>query len=189
VEVVPLGRVSQTAVAVAAANLQAQFGLDSSVTKPWPEPDYALAPGRGQYDAGPILLALAGDGRGPPLRLGLTRHDLCLPFLTHVFGEAQLGGRAAVVSLYRLQGSEQGGRASRSLLLDRLAKIALHEMGHVLGLVHCRLPRCLMNFSQGLANLDQLELRLCPACQSQLVHLRLKLLEGLPEPRQHRGPE
>lgn len=188
VEVVPLGRVNQTAAAVAAANLQALFGLNALAVAPWPEPEYALAPTRGQYDAGAILLALSRDAPGPALRLGLTRHDLCLPFLSYVFGEAQMEGRAAVVSLYRLGGSADGSRASRSLMLERLAKTALHEMGHVLGLVHCRAPGCLMNFAQGLGKLDRLDLALCPACQSRLVRLRLRLLEGASQPPREREP-
>jgi len=178
VEVVPLGRVNQTAAAVVAANLQAIFGLDAGITDPWLEPDYALVSARGQYDAGPILEALAGNGPGLPLRVGLTRLDLCLPFLSYVFGEAQMEGRAAVVSTHRLGEGRRGGRASRSLVLERLAKVALHEMAHVLGLVHCRAPRCLMNFSPGLAALDRLGAFLCPACQALLDMRRRRLLAG-----------
>ncbi|RJX34221.1 MAG: peptidase M54 [Desulfarculus sp.] len=176
VEVVPLGRVNQTAAAVAAANLQAIFGLNAAVSEPWPEPTYALVPTRGQYDAGPILLALAQGGPGPPLRLGLTGRDLCLPFLSYVFGEAQVEGRAAVVSLHRLRDAAQGGTVPRALMLERLAKIALHEIAHVLGLVHCRAPGCLMNFSSSLAGLDRLRLGLCPACNSRLAWQRRRLL-------------
>jgi archaemetzincin len=179
VEVIPLGRVNQTAAAVVAANLQAIFGLNADIADPWPEPDYALVPTRGQYDAGPILKALAGDGMVPPLRVGLTRLDLCLPFLSYVFGEAQMEGRAAVVSTHRLRESPQGGQASRSLMLERLAKVALHEAAHVLGLVHCRSPRCLMNFSPGLASLDRLGAALCPACQALLAMRRRRLLAGV----------
>lgn len=192
-EVVPLGRVNQTAAAVAAANLQAQFGLSAAVAEPWPEPDYALVPARGQYDAGPILLALADGGSGFPLRLGLIGGDLCLPFLSYVLGEAQLEGRAAVVSLHRLQEAAPGGESSRSVMLERLAKIALHEMAHVLGLVHCREPGCLMNFSQGLSALDRLGLKFCVACQSSLVQGRLRLMADVarapaePEPGNLKG--
>lgn len=178
VEVVPLGRVNQTSSAVAAANLQALFGLDAKVIEPWPEPEYALVPARGQYDAGPILLALAQGGSGLPLRLGLTGRDLCLPFLSHVFGEAQMGGRAAVVSLHRLGDPAQGERAPDGLMLERLAKIALHEMAHVLGLVHCRAAGCLMNFSPSLAGLDRLAMLLCPACSAQLSRQRRRLLQA-----------
>lgn len=91
VEVVPLGRVSSTAAQVVAANLQALLKLDALVKEPLPEPVHALVAVRGQYDAGIILRELAGPD-GSPLRLGLLNKDLCVPFLTYVLGESQLGG-------------------------------------------------------------------------------------------------
>ena len=181
VEVVPLGAINQTAAAVVAANLQAILGLNADLAPPAPEPDYALAPSRGQYDAGLILQNLATRPTPPPLCLGLTRHDLCLPFLSHVFGEAQLEGRAAVVSLHRLGQGPDGQPASRALMLERAAKVALHETAHLLGLTHCRAPRCLMNFSAGLEKLDRLELTLCPTCQGQAARKRLALISDSEE--------
>ncbi len=172
VEVVPLGRVSATAAAVAAGHLQAILGLETLVAASRPLPEHCLVPSRGQYDASRLLLALAGEGAPPPLRLGITSGDLCLPFLTHVFGEAQLGGRAAVVSLHRLARLEDGARAPRDLLLERLAKVALHETAHVLGLTHCRAAQCLMRFSGGLAELDGLDMALCPSCRWRLETAR-----------------
>ena len=175
VEVIPLGRVSATATAVAAANLQAMLGLNALVLPARPLPEHCLAPSRGQYDAGLILLELGPGATPGPLRLGLISHDLCLPFLTFVFGEAQLGGSAAVVSLHRLWNQEDGTRAPRAQVLERLAKISLHETAHVLGLAHCRAPGCLMRFSGDLAGLDRLDLGFCPACQRQLATARLKI--------------
>ncbi|MCB2225066.1 MAG: archaemetzincin [Desulfarculaceae bacterium] len=176
VEVVPLGAVNQTAAAVVAANLQAILGLDADLAPPAPEPEHALVPARGQYDASLILQELAQRPTPPPLCLGLTRHDLCLPFLSHVFGEAQLEGRAAVVSLHRLGQGEGSQPVPRALLLERAAKVALHESAHLLGLTHCRAPRCLMNFSAGLDKLDRLELSLCPTCRGQAARKRLALI-------------
>lgn len=186
VKVVPLGRVSATAVSVAAANLQALFGLDAMIAPVRPAPEHCLAPTRGQYDASLILLDLAQDSAldaaqnaaGPPLRLGITAVDLCLPFLTYVFGEAQLGGRAAVVSLHRLRDRADGGRAPRALMLERLAKLALHETAHVLGLPHCQAPGCVMRFSGGLSDLDRLDLDLCPACRPRLNAARMALIQA-----------
>ncbi|MCF8071464.1 MAG: archaemetzincin [Desulfarculaceae bacterium] len=175
VEVVPLGPVNQTAVAVVAANLQAILELNADVAPEDPPPEYALAPARGQYDASLILQKLAAHPGPHPLRLGLTHRDLCLPFLSHVFGEAQLEGRAAVVSLHRLGEAAGAPSAPNSLLLERIAKVALHETAHLLGLVHCRSPRCLMNFSAGLASLDRLDISLCPVCREQAARQRRML--------------
>ena len=67
--------------------------------------------------------------------LGVTDRDLFIPILTYVFGEAQLGGRAAVVSTARLV--EDVELFGPQLLVERLAKEAVHEVGHAFGLLHC----------------------------------------------------
>lgn len=172
---IPLGRVSATAVAVAAAHLQALLGLNALVLPPRPDPAHCHSPTRGQYDAGLILRELSDQPNPGPLRLGIIGHDLCLSFLTFVFGEAQLGGRAAVVSLHRLWKLEDGSPAPRAQVLERLAKVSLHETAHLLGLAHCRDGGCLMRFSGGLADLDRLGLQFCPACQRQLTLARQRL--------------
>lgn len=174
VEVVPLGKLRPMFTEVTAAHLQAIFDLPAKVMPAQPEPDYALLPTRGQYDAGSILLALAQGEGPPPLRLGLTAKDLCLPFLTHVFGEAQVEGCSAVVSLHRLQGP--GPSAASPNSLERVAKVALHEIAHVMGLVHCQSGNCLMNFSADLDHLDRLNMSLCPRCQKHFHRQRTHLL-------------
>ncbi len=179
IEVIPLGRVSQTAVSVAAGNVQALLRLNVLVLPPWPEPDYALMATRGQYDAEAILARLARDAPASRLRLGVTAHDLCLSFVSHVFGEAQLGGRAAVVSLRRLQFFPEEGEAPRSLALERLAKVALHEMAHLLTLTHCHTPGCVVRSSSGLEDLDRLDLSPCPACLAIMARRKRQLEQAL----------
>jgi archaemetzincin len=169
IEVVPLGPVDQVAVSVAAAHIQTFIGLAVDVVPPWPDPAYAVIPVRGQYNALPILKAL-GAGAGADIRrLGIFDGDLCLPILTYVFGEAQVNGQAAVVALCRLKKGRDGQRAPSSLILERLGKVAVHEMCHVLGVKHCRAPHCLMSFALGLDQLDALALRFCPDCERILV--------------------
>jgi archaemetzincin len=174
VEVIPLGPVDEVCVSVVAANIQTFIGLAVDVVPPWPDPIYALIPVRGQYNALPILKALSVDLDAGTRRLGLLAGDLCLPILTYVFGEAQVNGRAAVVALRRLKHGRDGQRAPAHLLLERLAKVAVHEMAHVLGLTHCRSPRCLMSFSLGLEQLDALELRFCPHCERRIARCVLR---------------
>ena len=186
VEVIPLGRVSATALAVVAAHLQALLELNALVLPARPDPRHCLSPTRGQYVAGLILRDLSAEPAPLPLRLGIIGHDLCLTFLTFVFGEAQLGGQAAVVSLHRLWRSEDGVRAPRTQVLERLAKVSLHETAHLLGLAHCRATGCLMRFSGGLAELDRLDLEFCPACQRQLALARLG--RRAERPRAPEGP-
>ena len=175
VEVVPLGELPPRVAETTAAHVQALLNLPAQVMPSWPDPDYALMPGRGQYDATPILAALAAAGGALPLRLGLVSQDLCLPFLTHVFGVAQVEGCSAVVSTFRLGDPGSAGTDGR-LLLERVAKVALHEVAHVMGLVHCDDEQCLINFSSSLESLDRVQLALCPSCREQLKWRRLRLL-------------
>ena len=162
-----MGRMDMTAVSVIAANLQAILGLNTLVYSPQPEPDYAYQARRGQYEAGKIIHSLAAIQGGAPFRLGVVNVDIYTPILTFVFGESQLGGKAAVISSYRIQSK------NREKTYNRAAKIAVHEVGHLLGIIHCQTMDCLMRFSNSPEKLDELPLRFCPACEYEVRrHLR-----------------
>jgi archaemetzincin len=118
---------------------------------------------RRQYETGRILKWLETRHPGAAKVLGLTDVDLFIPILTFVFGEAQLGGRAAVVSTARLAPGN-GSRGGR-LLAERLRKEALHELGHAYGLVHCGNPGCVMGRSPGVAEIDSKGPSFCTDCR------------------------
>jgi archaemetzincin len=96
----------------------------------------------------------------------VTDVDLFIPILTFVFGEAQVGGRTAVVSTARL--GEPGLRDDR-IVLERLSKESVHEMGHVLGLLHCETPGCVMGRSASVRDVDEKRAELCPACRGRIA--------------------
>jgi archaemetzincin len=102
--------------------------------------------------------------------LGVTDADLFIPILTFVFGEAQLGGRAAVVSTARLGDAPfLPGEAGRIAL--RLQKEAVHELGHTFGLLHCADARCAMARSPSLRHVDAKTTALCRACRARAREL------------------
>ncbi len=117
-------------------------------------------------DAGVVSGVRRTDVSGTRL-LGVTDVDLFIPVLTFVFGEAQLGRHAAVVSIARLREA-----ARPALVVDRLAKEAVHEIGHTFGLVHCASPACVMARSPGLAAVDGKTNRLCADCRVRYQVLR-----------------
>jgi archaemetzincin len=127
-------------------------------------PSEAWDPRRGQFESGSILEWLASRHPGAHKVLGVTDVDLFIPILTFVFGEAQLGGRAAVVSIARLT-PPGAARAGQTLLDERLRKEALHELGHAYGLVHCGHPGCVMGRSPGVAEIDVKGDSFCPDCR------------------------
>jgi len=171
IDLIPLGRVDQLAVSIVAANLQAILGLNSNVSEPRQDPEYALLPQRKQFDALKIIKELSREKHGAPFKLGVTALDICTPILTFVYGESQLGGNIALISLNRLE----GGRAE--LTYERVVKIGVHEVGHILGLEHCWEVRCLMHFSRNLEQLDSLPLQFCSACEFETTR-RIKSLNG-----------
>ncbi|MGD0580779.1 MAG: archaemetzincin [Bryobacteraceae bacterium] len=118
---------------------------------------------RGQYYSSSVLASLQppSDGRAV---LAVTEADLYVPVLTFVFGEAQLGGPRAIVSLHRLRDEFYGLPRDESKLDARLAKEALHELGHTLGLRHCDDWRCVMASSHAVERLDLKEAQYCPQC-------------------------
>jgi len=171
IDLIPLGCIDQLAVSIVAANLQAILGMNTDVSEPRRDPDYALLPQRQQFDALKIIKELGKETQGAPFKLGVTTLDICTPILTFVYGESQLGGKIALISLNRLQ---EGGT---EMAYERAAKIGVHEVGHILGLEHCWEVRCLMHFSRNLEQLDSLPLQFCSACEFEATR-RIKALGG-----------
>lgn len=122
---------------------------------------------RGQYYSTEILARLAAlSGAFPGSKvLGVTAVDLFIPILTFVFGEAQVGGAAALLSSNRLRQSFYGLPEDHDLYLNRLEKEALHELGHTFSLVHCRSIECVMRFSNSVDEVDLKSRFFCAECR------------------------
>jgi archaemetzincin len=103
--------------------------------------------------------------------LAVTGRDLFIPVLTFVFGHAQLGGRAGIVSLARLRQEFYGLPADPDIFRERAGKETLHEGGHLFGLVHCAERRCAMSLATGIRQIDSKENSFCPPCTARLRRL------------------
>ncbi len=161
---VGLAAPSPAALGDVAAHLGRVFGLPARVRTDAERPRDSYDPRRRQHASGAILRFLVEHRpAGAAKVLGITDVDLFIPVLTYVFGEAQLGGGAAVVSTARLR-----ERATPRLFLARLAKEAVHELGHTFGLVHCDGSGCVMRRSGTLFEVDAKGTGLCPACRLRL---------------------
>ena len=178
IDLILLGHVNETAVSIVAANLQAIMGLNADIRPVLAKPDYAYVSGRNQYDAAKIIKNLCSITDGAPLKLGLIENDLCTPILSFVYGESQLGGKAALVSLHRLSAKDP------AVTHQRIAKISLHEVGHLMGIRHCWKTPCLMKHSSGLEPLDSLSLYFCPACEYEIKrHLKALIKQDASGPK------
>ncbi len=122
-------------------------------------------PVRNQYNSTWILSQLLEKAPRENCKiLGVTSVDLFVPVLTFVFGEAQLQGKAAVVSTYRLRDELYGLPPNPERLKERLAKEAVHELGHTFGIVHCRDPRCVMHSYTYAEEIDFKSKDFCSSC-------------------------
>jgi archaemetzincin len=165
-----MGEETRLAAKVIAAHIEGFMHLQSRVLDPLPRPDFALDPQRLQYDAGRIIEYLEARPHGRCDKVvAVAAVDLFIPVFSHVFGEARLGGRAALVSLHRLGLMEDGRRPTPDQVLARSAKVALHELGHLFSLTHCSDPGCLMHFSGDVAGLDATALLFCRYCREFLA--------------------
>lgn len=134
-----------------------------------PSIDFAFDEARGQYRSIAVLERLARScPRDARKFLVITGRDLFIPVLTFVFGQAQLGGRVAVVSLARLEQEFYGLRRDREVLLERAHKEALHELGHTFGMVHCPERSCAMSLATNVRQIDLKQAAYCAACAAHL---------------------
>ncbi len=164
--VIPMGSVPVTVSKVIAAHVHAFLNLQADVLDCLPAPVHALDPQRMQYDAGRVLNQLEKEKfEGYRKVIGIINGDLFVPIFTYVLGEARQGGRCALISLFRLEEPGQPGCNEPSRFLERCAKVALHEIGHLFDLTHCNDPLCLMHISADARELDQRRLSLCRYCR------------------------
>jgi archaemetzincin len=152
-----------------ALQLSSAFGVPAGLWDSSERPRHAYDTRRRQHASGAILKWLLQAGPGGGKVLGITDQDLFIPILTYVFGEAQLAGAAAVVSTARLLAGTDA--AGRRLFADRLAKEAVHEVGHAFGLLHCGTLGCVMSRSSGVHDVDAKDPEPCGACRARLLEL------------------
>lgn len=166
---VPIGEVSEIVSKSIAAHILGYIDLPVDILPPLEHPAFAYDRKRLQYDAGAILNSLdSGAFHDYAKVIGILEVDIFVPILTHVYGEARQGGTSALVSLYRLKRNSDGSTAPGSLFLERAAKVALHELGHLFELLHCMDKSCLMHFAGSLKDLDKTPLYFCRYCSTFL---------------------
>ena len=168
----PIGVVEEPLLEAVAQELEAIFRRPCRIGEGLPDPTYAYDGRRKQYRVEAIMarLRLLDLPRAHRL-LGLVDRDCYTPGLNFIFGQAIIGGREAIVALPRLRQGFYGLPEDQVLFHERTVKEAVHELGHTYGLRHCGDPRCVMCFSNSLADTDAKGASFCPACRGELVEV------------------
>jgi archaemetzincin len=115
---------------------------------------YFYVPFKGpRLDASELLRYMAGVLLGPEMCLWVVDGEMFYPGKGAIFGCS--AGKFAVLS-----------RSGMDQVV--LAKEAIHEVGHVLGLNHCQ-ENCVMNLSKSREEVRKKSSSLCPSCSTRLL--------------------
>lgn len=161
----PLGEVEKIHIETIKSSLESFYGFPCVVK---PKVDFTrdlLSPSKTRYEGGKILDRF----RSKENILVITEKDITTQKGNNpewgIFGLGYRPGSVCVVSTFRLKRN-----ATAELLKERIVKVALHEVGHNLGLDHC--PHdlsCLMNDARGtITQVDNEKISLCIKCKKQI---------------------
>jgi len=173
----PIGKVEADILKSISREIGRIFGYQTDVIPLLQDVIFALDPSREQYHSTLILEKLAK--MAPPESekiVAITDEDLFIPILTYVYGEAQLGGKACIVSTHRLNegiSPISNPRAYQS----RIVKEAIHELGHTFRLKHCPDNTCIMHYCHTVEDVDKKSDQLCRYCSVILGDEKNRLME------------
>jgi archaemetzincin len=164
----PVGKVQVLLLRDLCAAISRSLDVDCEIAPYVLDPTPCYHPERQQYHSSEILQRMQALVRPQDWRfLAIADVDLYIPILKYVFGEAQIAGPCAVVSIHRLRQEFYGLDRDDDLLRQRLLKESVHELGHTLGLRHCQDYRCVMASSHAVEWIDLRETTLCDSCRAQ----------------------
>ncbi len=165
IHLLPMGPVDAETLATIETAIGNAYGLSVATMETAGLPEFAYDGSRHQFNSEVILRRIGPEASASAFRiLAVTEVDLFIPMLTFVYGQAQLRGKASVVSTARMRQEFYGLPESRSLMLKRVAKESVHELGHTFGLTHCLDRSCPMSVSVTIAQIDAKGEALCGDC-------------------------
>jgi len=153
-----------------AENIQHEFFFTVQIKEGHLDLSDFYDPARHQYDANKLLFQLENQFSSDTTKtIGIFNVDLFIPIFTYIFGQAFLGGRSGIASIFRLNNERYGIEPDKNLLLERTSKEIIHELGHTMGLIHCQVPDCVMRSVTYVEDIDQKNTGFCPKCRNELL--------------------
>ncbi len=140
-------------------------------------------PSRRQYDGSLILRRLLKYcGESNYFRtLGIIDKDIFSRLLNFVFGIAIIPKKhflkspgASLIQITRLKEGFYNRPENKAQFELRVLKEAVHELGHTFCLEHCN-NKCVMQFSNSLAEADEKPAKFCSSCSKKLKNLLANL--------------
>ncbi|MEI8274285.1 MAG: archaemetzincin, partial [Paludibacter sp.] len=164
IRILPLGNVSQTTLFVVKNSLIKFYNLKVEVLPEKPLITDLLAKSKTRYEANKILSKFNSDDN----LMIITEKDIAIKYKRRnsdewgIFGIGYCPGKTCLVSTFRLK-----RHATEALFKERMEKVCIHEVGHNLGLNHCKFdPKCIMNDANGtISQVDREKLFFCSRCK------------------------
>jgi archaemetzincin len=173
----PIGEMDCDLLEQVSSKIVSVFGYGTQTLSLLNSADFAFDPGRNQYHSTAILEKLSAAAPSWAAKvLGIVREDLYIPILTFVYGEAQMGGTACMISTFRLREGISLPE-SGALYQQRVIKEAVHELGHTFNLRHCKDSSCIMHYCRSVKDVDRKSRQLCRYC-SVLLEDEIKVLDA-----------
>jgi archaemetzincin len=164
----PLGEVPAEQIEAAAAGLRELYGFEVVVLDPVDLSESAWYEPRHRWRAErllPFLEELMPEGT--QRILGITVEDISTTKGEHedwgILGLGTIGGPSAVISSFRCR-----RHVAEVSVLERIRRVAIHEIGHTLGLEHCPTTGCFLEDAAGTVATVDGETFLCEVCRERL---------------------
>jgi archaemetzincin len=168
--ILPMGNIGNRLMEALRMQMEDRLSLPLRLMKSIGSPEYAFNSERGQYHSLIILRRVLNLAPGDAIKMiGLCNVDLYIPIRNFIFGQAQVNGVAAVVSLKRLNEEFYGKPFNEALLFCRTLKEVMHELGHTFGLGYCTSPGCVMSHSIKVEHVDHKEIDFCDECRELIL--------------------
>ena len=174
IAILPLGNPKVTSIEKLSENIRQFYGCQVVILPSKNLPSSAFYKKRNRYRADSLLIFLENlKPDSVDFIVGLTDNDISASVSKYkdwgVFGYGQCPGVSNIISTFRIKKN-----ASEQQITTRIKNVAIHEIGHNLGLPHCGDTTCIMKDAHGkLSSIEGKSRYLCGRCQKRIQHKQL----------------